>query len=46
MFIRPRQVNDDAGAMEGALKEMQNGGSSLRDAKRKSWLHIQVYSLS
>jgi hypothetical protein len=31
MFIMLRRVNDDTGAMEGALKEMQNGGSPFRD---------------
>jgi hypothetical protein len=29
MFIMPRRDNDDAGVMEGALKEMQNDGSFL-----------------
>jgi hypothetical protein len=31
MFIMLRRVSDDTGAMERVLKEMQNGGSSLRD---------------
>lgn len=41
-----RLVNYGTEVMEGALKEMQNDGSSLRDVKKKNGFLNQVYSLS